>query len=68
MFKNPVFYAAIVIHWLVAFPGFVTISGVSGIVNVMSLFVPAAACFHILGSEEDIIIAQFHQGSLDYKM
>jgi len=33
--------------WHVAFPGFLIISHVSGIVNVMSLVVPAAACLLI---------------------
>jgi hypothetical protein len=61
MLKNPVFYAAIMIHWLVAFPGFLIISSVSGIVNVMSLVVPAAHSLHILGSIEGIIIAQWAQ-------
>jgi hypothetical protein len=36
--------------WHVAFPGFLIISSVSGIVNVMSVVVPAAACLLILGS------------------
>ena len=50
MLKNPVLFATIMIHWLVAFPGFLIISGVSGIVNVMSLVVPSARSLHILGS------------------
>jgi len=47
--------------WHVAFPGFLIISSVSGIVNVMSLVVPAAACLLILGSLGAIIIAQWAQ-------
>ena len=41
--------------WHVALPGFIIISSVSGIVNVMSLVVPAAACLLILGSLGAII-------------
>jgi hypothetical protein len=33
--------------WLLALPGFLIISSVSGIVNVMDLAVPGAACLHI---------------------
>ena len=47
------------ILWLVALPGFLIISIVSGIVNVMSHIVPAAPCLHILVSVEAIIIAQW---------
>jgi hypothetical protein len=47
--------------WLVAFPGFLIISSISGIVNVMSVVVQAAACLLILGSLETIIIAQWAQ-------
>ena len=36
--------------WLVALPGFVIISSVSGIVNVMCLVIPAAACLLTFGS------------------
>jgi len=43
-------YAAITILWFVALPGFQFISSVSGIVNVMSLVLPAIACLFILGS------------------
>jgi hypothetical protein len=37
------------ILWLVALPGFQTISSVSRIVNIVSLVVPGTACLHILG-------------------
>jgi hypothetical protein len=47
--------------WLIALPGFIIISIVSGIVNVMCLVMPAAACLHILGSLEAIVIAQWAQ-------
>ena len=57
MVNNPVFCAAVMIHRLVALPGFLCISSVFGIVNVMSLVVPAAN-LRILGSLEGIIIAQ----------
>jgi len=42
--------AAIMILWLVALPGFITISCVSRIVNIMSLVVSATACLLILAS------------------
>jgi len=51
MVNNPLLYAAIMTLWLVAFPSFLIISNVSGIVSVMSLVVPTAACLLILGSE-----------------
>ena len=47
------------ILWLVALPGFLVISSVSGIVNVMFYIVTAAPCLHILVSVEAIIIAQW---------
>ena len=47
--------------WHVAFPGFLIISSVSGIFNVMSVVVPVAVCLLILGSLETIIIAQWAQ-------
>ena len=50
MIIDPMFYAAVMTLWLVAFPSFLIISVVSGIVNVMSLVVPAAAFLLILGS------------------
>jgi len=40
-------YAAIMILWIVALPGFLIISSVSGIVDVMSLVLPATACLLI---------------------
>jgi len=49
----------------VALPGFLIISSVSGIVNVMCLVVPAAAYLLILCSLGAIIIAQW---SPDFKM
>ena len=61
MVNNPILYAAIMTHWLVAFHGFLIVSSVSGIVNVMCLVVPVAACLVILGSLEAIIIAQWAQ-------
>jgi len=61
MFKTPVLYAAIMTLWLVAFPGFLIISSVSGIVNVLSIVVPAVPSLHILGSMEGIIIGQWAQ-------
>ena len=48
MFKTPMLYAAIMTFWLLAFPGFLIISSVSGIVKVMSLVIPAAAHLLIL--------------------
>jgi len=43
MANNPIFYGAFVTIWLVAFPGSLIIYCVSGIGNVMSVVVPAAA-------------------------
>ena len=57
MANNPVSYAAIMTLWNVALPGFVIISSVSGIVNVMCLVVPVAACLLILDILGAIIIA-----------
>jgi hypothetical protein len=54
-------YAATMALWLVALPGFLFISNVSGTVNVMCLVVPAAACLLILDFLEAIIIAQWAQ-------
>ena len=59
MVNNPILYAAIMTLWLVAFPGFLIISSVSGTVNVMCLVVPVAACFLISGSLGAIIIAEW---------
>ena len=61
MVNNPILYAAIMILWFVALPGFLIISSVSGIVNVLSFDLPATACLIILVSVEDIIIAQWTQ-------
>ena len=57
--------AAIMVLWLVALPGFLIVSSVSGIVNDMSCIVPAAPHLLILGSVEAIIIAEWAQCSLD---
>jgi len=54
--------------WLVALPGFLTISSVSVIVNVLCLVVPAAPSLLILGSMDAIIIAQWAQCIPDYKI
>jgi hypothetical protein len=54
-------YAAIMILWLVALPGFLIMSSVYSIVIVMSLVVPGTACLLILGSLGAIIIAQWTQ-------
>jgi len=56
-----VLYAAVVTLCLVALPGFIIVSSVSGIVNVICLVVAAAVCLLILGSLEAIIIAQWAQ-------
>jgi len=53
------------ILWFVALPGFLIISSVSGIVNVLSFDLPATACLVIWGFVEAIIIAQWAQWSLD---
>ena len=58
---NTMSYAAVMILWVVAFPGFLIISSVSGIVNVMSLIVPAASLLLIMGSVEAIIIGLWAQ-------
>jgi len=65
--NNPILCATIVILWLVAFPGFLTISTVLRIVNVVSLVVPATVVpyLRIIGA---IIIAQWAQSSTDCKM
>ena len=55
------FYAAIMTLWLVALPGFLNISHVPGIVNVMSLVITAAPSLLILRSVEAILIAQWAQ-------
>jgi hypothetical protein len=56
-----VFYAAIMTLWLVALVGFLTISRVPVIVNVMSLVITAARNLVILRSVEAILIAQWAQ-------
>ena len=61
MVNSPVFYAAIMTLWLVALPGFLNISHVPGIVNVMSLVITASPSLLILHSVGAIIIAQWEQ-------
>ena len=51
------FYAAIMTLWLVALVGFLNISCVPGIVNVMSLVIKATPSLLILRSVEAILIA-----------
>jgi hypothetical protein len=55
MVNNPISYAAIMPLWHVALPGFIIIWNVSGIVNVMCLVMPAAACLLIFGSLESSV-------------
>ena len=55
------FYAAIMTLWLVALVGFLNISCLQGIVNVMSLVITAAPSLLILLSVEAILIAQWAQ-------
>ena len=55
------FYADIMTLWLVALAGFLNISHVPGVVNVMSLVITAAPSFLILHSVEAILIAQWAQ-------
>ena len=61
MVNNPILYAAIMILWFVALPGFLIISSVSGIVNVLSFDLPATACLIILVSLEAIITTLWTQ-------
>ena len=61
MVKSPVFYAAIMTLWLVALQGFLNISNVPGIVNVVSLVITAAPSLLILHCVEAILIAQWAQ-------
>ena len=61
MVSNPILYAAIMILWLVALPGFLIMSSVYRIVNIVSLVVPATAYLLILGFVEVILIAQWTQ-------
>jgi len=60
--------AAIIILWLVALPGFLTISSVSRLVHILSLVVSGTVCLLILGYLGAIIIAQWAQWSTDCKM
>ena len=55
------FYAAIMTLWLVALVGFLNISHVPGIVNVVSVVITAAPSFLILHSVEAILIAEWAQ-------
>ena len=55
------FYAAIMTLWLVALVGFLNISYVLGIVNVMSLVITVTPSLLILRSVEAILIAQWTQ-------
>ena len=57
MVNSPVFYAAIMTLWLVAFLGFLNISHAPGIVNVMT----AAPSLFILRSVEAILKDQWTQ-------
>jgi len=61
MVNNPILCAAIMILWLVALAGFLTISSVSRLVHILSLVVSATACLLILGSLGAIMIAQWAQ-------
>jgi len=54
--------------WHVAIPGFLIISSVSGIVNVMCLVMPAAALLLILDTLGAIIISQWAQWIPVYKI
>jgi hypothetical protein len=47
--QQPKLYDARMILWLVAIPGFLIISSFSGIVDIISLLVPATFCLLILG-------------------
>jgi hypothetical protein len=49
MVNNPLLDAAIMTLWHVALPGFITISSVSGIVNIVCLVMPATACLLSFG-------------------
>ena len=59
--NNPVPYAAMLILWLVALPGFLNISRVPGNFNVMSFVITAAPSLLILCSVGAILIAQWAQ-------
>ena len=68
MVNSPVFYAAILTLWFVAFPGSLKFSHVPGNVNVMSLVITAAPSLLILHSVETILIAHWAQCSTDCKI
>jgi len=61
MVNSPVFYAAIMTLWHVAFPGFLNISHAPGIFNVMSVVMTAAPSLLILRSVEAILKDQWTQ-------
>jgi hypothetical protein len=61
MVNSSILYAAMMTFWLVALLGFLIISSVSGIVNVMCFVVPEAAFLLIFGSMEAIVIAPWAQ-------
>ena len=61
MVNNPILCVAIMLLWLVALPGLITISSVSRLVHILSLVVPSTVCLLILGSLGGIIIAQLAQ-------
>ena len=65
MVNNPILCPAIVILWLVALPGFVTICAVLRIVNIVSLVVPATVFpyFPIIGSHYNSSV-----GSVKYRL
>ena len=67
MVNNPILYAAIM-TLACSTSGFITISSVSVIVNVMCLVVLAAPSLLILGSVDAIIIALWAQCSPYYKI
>jgi len=66
--NSPILQAATMILWLVALPGFLIISSVYRIVNIMSVVVPATVCLPFLGSLGAVMIAQWTQWSPDCKM
>jgi hypothetical protein len=66
--NTPILYAAIIILWLVALPGFLIMSCVYSIVIVMSIVLPATACLLILCPLGAIIIAQWTRWSPDCKI
>jgi hypothetical protein len=48
MVNSPILFAAVMTFCLIALPGFLIISSVCGIVNVMSVVVPATVFFYLL--------------------